>query len=69
MTLIAKFLPLLALAIPALSSPLLSTPSPVQEGAPQWAPIKEARIHPGVNTNTQGGSCTSNFVFYQGSDI
>ena len=34
-----------------------------------WAPASTATIHPGVNTTTGGGSCTSNFIFTQGSDV
>ncbi len=31
--------------------------------APSWAPAATAAIHPGVQTFTQGGQCTANFVF------
>ncbi len=34
-----------------------------------WAPADTATIHPGVNTETQGASCTSNFIFQSGSDV
>jgi hypothetical protein len=34
-----------------------------------WAPAASAPIHPGVNTDTAGGSCTSNFIYTQGSDV
>src|SRR3954447_16000989 len=34
-----------------------------------WAPASSAPIHPGVNTDTAGGSCTSNFIYTQGSDV
>ncbi|PWN53757.1 hypothetical protein IE53DRAFT_309659 [Violaceomyces palustris] len=53
-------------AAPTTSSS--SSLAPRQAGAPTWAPAREATIHPGVNTDT-AGSCTSNFIFYQGSDI
>ena len=36
--------------------------------APSWAPASTATIHPGVQTITDGGQCTSNFVFYDGAD-
>jgi len=39
-----------------------------QAGAPAWADQATATVHPGVNTET-AGSCTSNFIFYQGSDV
>jgi len=37
--------------------------------APTWAPASSATIHPGVQTYTEGGQCTANFVFYDASDI
>lgn len=36
--------------------------------APMWADAQTATIHPGVNTDT-AGSCTSNFIFYNGDNI
>jgi Trypsin-like peptidase domain len=36
-------------------------------GAPTWAPASTATVHPGVQTFTDGGQCTANFVFYDGS--
>ena len=36
--------------------------------APTWAPAASATIHPGVQTITAGGQCTSNFVFYDASN-
>src|SRR3954452_16011945 len=35
---------------------------------PAWAPAGSASVHPGVQTVTQGAQCTSNFVFYDGSN-
>jgi hypothetical protein len=43
-----------------------SLPS-VALGAPTWAPASSATVHPGVQTFTDGGQCTANFVFYDGS--
>lgn len=37
--------------------------------APTWAPAATAPIHPGVQTVTGGGQCTSNFVFVDGADV
>jgi hypothetical protein len=37
--------------------------------APDWAPAASAPVHPGVQTVTDGGQCTSNFVFFDASDI
>jgi hypothetical protein len=36
--------------------------------APSWAPAASAAVHPGVQTVTNGGQCTSNFVFYDASN-
>jgi len=38
-------------------------------GASAWAPADQATIHPGVQTVTSGGQCTSNFVFQDGSNV
>ena len=35
---------------------------------PTWAPASTAQVHPGVQTVTDGGQCTSNFVFFDGSN-
>jgi hypothetical protein len=37
-------------------------------GAPTWAPASSATVHPGVQTFTDGGQCTANFVFYDSSN-
>src|SRR5687768_12441654 len=37
--------------------------------APTWAPASSATVHPGVQTVTDGGQCTANFVFFDASDI
>jgi hypothetical protein len=36
--------------------------------ASAWAPAATAPVHPGVQTDTQGAQCTSNFVFTDGSN-
>jgi hypothetical protein len=36
--------------------------------APTWAPAATAAVHPGVQTETNGAQCTSNFVYYDASD-
>jgi hypothetical protein len=36
--------------------------------APTWAPAASAAVHPGVQTETDGAQCTSNFVFYDASN-
>jgi hypothetical protein len=35
---------------------------------PAWAPADSAAVHPGVQTFTEGGQCTSNFVFFDAAD-
>ena len=37
--------------------------------APTWAPAATAPIHPGVQTYTDGGQCTANFVYFDASDV
>jgi hypothetical protein len=37
--------------------------------APNWAPADVASVHPGVQTVSESGQCTSNFIFYDGTDI
>jgi hypothetical protein len=37
--------------------------------ASAWAPAASAPVHPGVQTVTAGGQCTSNFVFQDGSNV
>ncbi|CBQ72247.1 conserved hypothetical protein [Sporisorium reilianum SRZ2] len=51
----------------AVASTVIASPVPTKR-APVWADAKTATIHPGVNTNT-AGSCTSNFIFYNGNNI
>ena len=36
--------------------------------APTWAPASSAAVHPGVQTYTDGGQCTANFVYYDSSN-
>lgn len=38
------------------------------QAAPSWAPADSADIHPGVQTYTNGGQCTANFVFTDADD-
>ncbi len=56
----------LKLGVSALAGALLLA---VPSTAAAWAPAASAPIHPGVNTETGGASCTSNFIFTQGSDV
>ena len=36
--------------------------------ASAWAPADQATIHPGVQTDTEGGQCTANFIYTGGTD-
>ncbi len=51
----------------ALAAVLL--PGTASAGVPIWAPAGQATVHPGVLTDTQGGRCTANFVFYNSTDV
>ena len=42
--------------------------SPV-DAEPAWAPEATATIHPGVQTDTNGGQCTANFIYTAGTDV
>jgi hypothetical protein len=57
-----KFLVLLALVAGAIAAVAPSTAS-------AWAPAATATVHPGVQTVTSGGQCTSNFVFGDGANV
>ncbi len=48
---------------PGVSAPATSATEP------GWVPPSEASIHPGVQTFTDGGQCTANFVFFDGADV
>jgi hypothetical protein len=37
--------------------------------SPAWAPAGSATVHPGVQTFTEGGQCTANFVFQEGAEV
>ena len=50
-----------AAVIAALAGALLPA---IASAAPTWAPASSASVHPGVQTFTDGGQCTANFIFY-----
>jgi hypothetical protein len=58
-------IPRIVLAVTWSAAALLFAAAP----AGAWAPAASAPIHPGVNTDTAGGSCTSNFIYTQGADV
>src|SRR3954462_15929641 len=41
----------------------------VPAAASAWAPAGQATVHPGVQTVTAGGQCTSNFVYTDASNV
>jgi hypothetical protein len=41
----------------------------VPGAASAWAPAGSATVHPGVQTYTEGGQCTSNFVFQDSTGV
>lgn len=45
----------------------LSAAALAPAAASAYAPVGEATIHPGVQTYTEGGQCTANFIFTDGS--
>lgn len=52
------------------SAAILLAAVPAPAGAiPAWAPAATASIHPGVVTTTGNGACTSNFVFYDATEV
>jgi hypothetical protein len=56
-------------AVAALAVVGALAPAGAANAAPSWAPAGSATVHPGVQTITEGGQCTANFVFYDASDI
>jgi hypothetical protein len=56
---------LVVVAVFALAGGVLSGTG--ADATPTWAPAATAPIHPGVQTFTDGGQCTANFVFYDGA--
>jgi hypothetical protein len=45
-------------------------PGTASAAGPSWAPAGQATLHPGVMTDTEGGGeCTSNFIFYNPTDV
>ncbi len=63
-----KILRRTALTIVLLALVAWVAPAPAT-AAPQWAPASTATVHPGVQTRTEGGQCTANFVFFEDSDV
>ncbi|MGH3884281.1 MAG: serine protease [Pseudonocardiaceae bacterium] len=53
----------------ALVAVLLPGAGTASAAVPAWAPFAQSAVHPGVMTDTEGGQCTSNFVFYNAKDV
>src|SRR6186713_2250673 len=57
----------LILACAVIGAAALAAAGPAT-AAPTWAPAATAPVHPGVQTDTNGGQCTSNFVFFDAAN-
>jgi len=57
----------IAIAIAGIGAGAINPPP--ASAQPDWAPVDTATIHPGVQTFTEGGQCTANFVFYDSTDV
>jgi hypothetical protein len=53
----------------ALSAILIAVAVTAPAAASAWAPASQAKITPGVQTDTAGGQCTANFIYANGSDV
>jgi hypothetical protein len=58
-----------AAVVAIVAAGALAAAGPAGAQAPSWAPADTATVHPGVQTVTDGGQCTANFVFYDATDI
>jgi hypothetical protein len=57
-----------ALIVAVVASLVLATAG-AASAAPSFAPAGQADIRPGSSTETDGGQCTSNFVFFDASKV
>jgi hypothetical protein len=53
----------------ALATVLLPGAGTASAAVPTWASAEQATVHPGVMTDTEGGQCTANFVFFNATDV
>ena len=53
-----------AVIVMAMLVPAAAAETVVQT-QPDWAPVAQATIRPGVQITSQSGGCTSNFIFYR----
>ena len=59
----------LALCLVITAVAAASWVSPTANAAPVWAPASSAAVHPGVQTYTDGGQCTANFIYTDGTNV
>jgi hypothetical protein len=64
-----RIVPTLVAAAVTAAAGTVTLPAPASHAAPSWAPAATARIHPGVQTFTDGAQCTANFVFYDATHV
>jgi hypothetical protein len=55
-------------ALAAVAATVILATAGTAAAEPAWAPAASAPVHPGVQTFTDGGQCTANFVFYDASN-
>src|SRR4051812_2193790 len=53
----------------AIAAGVLAVAAPGAAADPTWAPASTATVHPGVNTTTDGSSCTANFIYFDASNV
>jgi hypothetical protein len=56
---------LLAAAAVAVASLAPAVPAIAETPEPEWAPVEEATVRPGVQIRSESGQCTTNFIFYE----
>jgi len=60
---------LAATASAAALAAVVTVGTTTASAAPTWAPAATATVHPGVQTYTNGGQCTANFIFTDATDV
>lgn len=55
------------LAASAVTATASAAPAPAKKRTPAFAPASKATVKPGVQTISNGGQCTANFVFTDGT--
>jgi hypothetical protein len=57
------------LRLVALVATMVAVLAVTTSTASAWAPAEDATVRPGVQTITEGGQCTANFVFSDGASV